>query len=57
LTGDDGRAQASIRTVHGMGFSFVADVTTRAEFETDSALGPQYRLSGNKIKQISSRQV
>ncbi|CAN0096489.1 unnamed protein product, partial [Phaeothamnion confervicola] len=28
--GDDGRAQVSIRTVHGMGFSFVADVTTRA---------------------------
>lgn len=27
--GDDGRAQAVIRTVHGLGFSFVADVTTR----------------------------
>lgn len=27
--GDDGRAQALIRTVHGMGFSFVAEVTTR----------------------------
>ncbi len=26
--GDDGRAQAAIRTVHGLGFSFVADVTT-----------------------------
>jgi len=28
--GDDGRAQSVIRTIHGMGFSFVADVTTRA---------------------------
>jgi len=28
--GDDGRAQALIRTVHGIGFCFVADVTTRA---------------------------
>lgn len=28
--GDDGRAQAFIRTVHGLGFSFVADVATRA---------------------------
>ena len=27
--GDDGRAQAIIRTVHGIGFCFVADVTTR----------------------------
>jgi TolB-like protein len=28
--GDDGRAQHSIRTVHGLGFSFVAEVATRA---------------------------
>jgi len=28
--GDDGRAQALIRTVHGIGFCFVANVTTRA---------------------------
>ncbi|MBA3070552.1 MAG: transcriptional regulator [Hyphomonas sp.] len=28
--GDSGRAQAVIRTVHGLGFSFVADVSTRA---------------------------
>ncbi len=27
--GDDGRAQALIRTVHGIGFCFVANVTTR----------------------------
>lgn len=27
--GDDGRAQAIIRTVHGIGFRFEADVTTR----------------------------
>lgn len=27
--GDDGRAQALIRTVHGIGFAFVADVTAR----------------------------
>ncbi len=27
---DDGRAQALIRTVHGVGFCFVGDVTTRA---------------------------
>ncbi len=27
---DDGRTQAVIRTVHGLGFSFVADVATRA---------------------------
>jgi len=27
--GDDGHAQALIRTVHGIGFCFVADVTTR----------------------------
>lgn len=27
--GDDGRTQAFIRTVHGIGFSFVGDVTTR----------------------------
>ncbi|MGI9044341.1 MAG: winged helix-turn-helix domain-containing tetratricopeptide repeat protein [Gemmatimonadaceae bacterium] len=27
--GDDGRAQALIRTVHGIGFCFVADVTSR----------------------------
>ncbi|MCF8507257.1 MAG: winged helix-turn-helix domain-containing protein [Hyphomonadaceae bacterium] len=28
--GDDGRQQAIIRTVHGLGFAFVADVETRA---------------------------
>ena len=28
--GDDGRAQAVIRTVHGQGFAFVADVATRS---------------------------
>lgn len=28
--GDDGRAQALIRTVHGVGFCFMADTTTRA---------------------------
>lgn len=31
LIGDDGRAQALVRTVHGVGFAFVAEVTTRAE--------------------------
>ena len=35
--GDDGRAQALIRTVHGIGFSFVAEVSTRAAI---SAPGP-----------------
>jgi alkylation response protein AidB-like acyl-CoA dehydrogenase len=29
--------------------SSLADITTRAEFERDSALGPQYRLTGNKM--------
>jgi TolB-like protein len=32
--GDDGRAQALIRTVHGLGFSFVAEVTTRVAIST-----------------------
>lgn len=29
--------------------SSLSDITTRAEFERDSPLGPQYRLSGNKM--------
>jgi len=29
--------------------SSLSDITTRAEFERDSALGPQYRLTGNKM--------
>lgn len=33
--GDDGRAQAMIRTVHGLGFSFVAEVATRAAVSID----------------------
>lgn len=30
VVGDNGRAQSIIRTVHGLGFAFVAEVTTRA---------------------------
>ena len=29
--------------------SSLSDITTRAEFERDSVLGPQYRLTGNKM--------
>ena len=29
--------------------SSLSDITTRAEFERDSPLGPQYRLTGNKM--------
>ncbi|HQR71951.1 MAG TPA: acyl-CoA dehydrogenase [Burkholderiaceae bacterium] len=29
--------------------SSLSDIATRAEFERDSALGPQYRLTGNKM--------
>jgi len=37
--GDDGRAQALIRTVHGIGFCFVADVTTHVAISIPAVEG------------------
>lgn len=38
--GDDGRAQALIRTVHGIGFRFVAEVSTRLDLSVREPTDP-----------------
>lgn len=40
--GDDGSAQAMIRTVHGIGFCFVADVTTRVVISSSETQPPPF---------------
>jgi DNA-binding winged helix-turn-helix (wHTH) protein len=40
VVGDDGKTQAVIRTVHGMGFAFVADVTMRQAISVAASPAP-----------------
>ncbi len=59
--GDDGRAQGAIRTVHGLGFSFVADVTTRVAValagSPETAPGEPLRHSRPSIAVLPFRSV